>query len=157
MANTLNFKIEGVKGELQFVPAMLVDSQKLYQDGTEVKRKRQFSSNTFYVMNDEGAAEEIKFKKGLDFTWKAEFRGQKIPLEKKLTALEYILGLIPLALIFLGGMIGAIGTSVIYSYIRRTNNIFKQILIALAVSVVCFVVYYVAASYALRFIHSLFH
>ncbi len=143
LSNTLNFRIEGIEGDLKLVYSAF--SQKLYQDEREVKRK----GNKFQVKNDNGEQEELKLIKGIDFAYKAEFRGQKTQIEEKLTVLQYILGLIPLCLIVTGGVIGAfigiLGTTIIYTYIRKGNDIFKQVIIALVVSAVCAVIYFAIA------------
>ena len=142
--NTLNFQIEGVDGDLKLEYGAF--SQKLYQNGTEVKRK----GTKYQVKNDQGNLEELKIVKGLDYRHKAEFRGNKIFLEEKLTVLQYIMGFIPYGLIFVGGFIGALvgifGSSVIFGYIRKENSILKQIILAIVVSAICTVVYFALAS-----------
>ena len=58
-----------------------------------------------------GKKEEIKVVYGFDFVHVAVFRGQKIDLEERLSIREYIVGGLPVLLVFLGGLIGACSAS----------------------------------------------
>lgn len=149
MKNVINFTIEGVQGELKLESAPF--KQKLYQDGRLVSRKR----GKYYVTNTAGESEEMKIVFGLDFVHVVWFRGQKYALEEKLSRTEYILGGIPVLLIFLGGLIGAfigfMGAIWIYDYFRKEKRLPRQIFAAVGVSVICFILY-LAIAFFLGFV-----
>lgn len=73
---------------------------------------------------------------------------------EKLNALEIILSIIPLILVFLGGMIGAIcgvlASFAIVTVIRSTKNIWISILTSLVASAAAFGVYLILAIYILQ-------
>ena len=56
------------------------------------------------MTNTNGEKEEIKIVYGFDFVHVAVFRGQKIDLEERLSTREYIVGGLPVLLIFLRGI-----------------------------------------------------
>lgn len=139
MKNEFNFTIEGVQGELKLEASLF--KQKLYQDGREVSRKR----GKYYVTNTSGESEEMRIIYGLDFVHTVLFRGQKYLLEEKLSRREYILGGLPVLLVFLGGLVGAavgfMGAIWVYDYFRKEKRLPRQILAAIGVSAICFVLY----------------
>ena len=59
----------------------------------------------------------------------AVFRGQKIDLEERLSIREYIVGGLPVLLVFLGGLIGALfgimGATFNYNHMRREKSFYK--------------------------------
>ena len=105
MVRELNFTLEGVQGDLKLEYGPF--KQRLYQDGREIERQGRFNPK-YYVTNTNGEKEEIKIVYGFDFVHVAVFRGQKIDLEERLSTREYIVGGLPVLLIFLGGLIGAV-------------------------------------------------
>jgi len=147
LENTLDFKIDGINGNLKLVYGPF--SQKLYQNNQEIKRKNKGLYIVFPVQNEEGVLEDLKLSKGWNFTYKAEFRGEKIQIENKPSTLQYILGLIPLVLILggvIGVIIGLIGSTIIFNYIRQESALFKQIALALLVYILCAIVYLLVGS-----------
>ena len=120
--------------------------QRLYQDGREIERQGRFNPK-YYVTNTNGEKEEIKIVYGFDFVHVAVFRGQKIDLEERLSTREYIVGGLPVLLIFLGGLIGAVfgfvGATFNYNYMRQEKSFMKQLLVSLGVSVFCYVAYFI--------------
>ncbi len=135
--DTVDFRIEGVAGELRMDYDLLC--KRLFQDGREVERK----GNNFYVTTAGGGREKMKVMRlSPDFGYTAIFRKTKTPLEARLATWQYLLGIMPLALVaaggFLGAVIGICGTVVIYSAIRTPkNNALAQVAIALGVSALC--------------------
>ena len=77
------------------------------------------------------------------------FRGRKIDLEERLSTREYIVGGLPVLLILLGGLIGAlfgiIGATFNYNYMRKEKSFVKQLLVSLVVSVACYIAYFILA------------
>ena len=98
MAKELNFTLEGVQGDLKLKYGPF--NQRLYQDGREIKKQGRFNPK-YYVINTNGEKEEIKVVYGFDFVHVAVFRGQKIDLEERLSIREYIVGGLPVLLVFL--------------------------------------------------------
>ena len=123
MARELNFTLEGVQGDLKLEYGPF--KQRLYQDGREIERQGRFNPK-YYVTNTNGEKEEIKIVYGFDFVHVAVFRGQKIDLEERLSTREYIVGGLPVLLIFLGGLIGAVfgfvGATFNYNYMRHETT-----------------------------------
>ena len=110
MAKEKKFTLEGVQGELTLVygPFKL----RLFQDGREIKRSGTFKPK-YYITNTSGEQEELRIQYGLDFVYMAIFRGQKIALDERLTTAEYIIGGLPILLIFLGGAMEACSVSLV--------------------------------------------
>ncbi|UVV77906.1 hypothetical protein NXW84_11375 [Bacteroides fragilis] len=77
------------------------------------------------------------------------FRGQKIDLEERLSIREYIVGGLPVLLVFLGGLIGALfgimGATFNYNHMRQEKSFMKQLLVSLGVSILCYVAYFIFA------------
>ena len=144
MVRELNFTLEGVQGDLKLEYGPF--KQRLYQDGREIERQGRFNPK-YYVTNTNGEKEEIKIVYGFDFVHVAVFRGQKIDLEERLSTREYIVGGLPVLLIFLGGSIGAVfgfvGATFNYNYMRQEKSFMKQLLVSLGVSVFCYVAYFI--------------
>ena len=138
MARELNFTLEGVQGNLKLEYGPF--KQRIYQDGREIKRQGRFNPK-YHITNTNGEQEEIKIVYGLDFVHVAVFRGRKIDLEERLSTREYIVGGLPVLLILLGGLIGAlfgiIGATFNYNYMRKEKSFVKQLLVSLVVSVAC--------------------
>ena len=146
MARELNFTLEGVQGNLKLEYGPF--KQRLYQDGREIKRQGRFNPK-YHITNTNGEQEEIKIVYGLDFVHVAVFRGRKIDLEERLSTREYIVGRLPVLLILLGGLIGAlfgiIGATFNYNYMRKEKSFVKQLLVSLVVSVACYIAYFLLA------------
>ena len=146
MARELNFTLEGVQGNLKLEYGPF--KQRLYQDGREIKRQGRFNPK-YHITNTNGEQEEIKIVYGLDFVQVAVFRGRKIDLEERLSTREYIVGGLPVLLILLGGLIGAlfgiIGATFNYNYMRKEKSFVKQLLVSLVVSVACYIAYFILA------------
>ena len=146
MARELNFTLEGVQGNLKLEYGPF--KQRLYQDGREIKRQGRFNPK-YHITNTNGEQEEIKIVYGLDFVHVAVFRGRKIDLEERLSTREYIVGGLPVLLILLGGLIGAlfgiIGATFNYNYMRKEKSFVKQLLVSLVVSVACYIAYFIFA------------
>ena len=146
MARELNFTLEGVQGNLKLEYGPF--KQRLYQDGREIKRQGRFNPK-YHITNTNGEQEEIKIVYGLDFVHVAVFRGRKIDLEERLSTREYIVGGLPVLLILLGGLLGAlfgiIGATFNYNYMRKEKSFVKQLLVSLVVSVACYIAYFILA------------
>lgn len=146
MKNTVNFTIEGVQGELQYTYGLF--SRELRQDGNVVKQEGRLLPK-YYIINASGKKEEIKIIQGIDFAVTVVFRGQKTRVTERLTAIEYIIGCLPIVLIFfggaIGGMCGFIGAAVNYEYMRKEKNRMKQVGMSIFVSVVTYLVYFILA------------
>lgn len=146
MAKELNFTVEGVQGELRLEYGTF--KQHLYQDGREIPRQGRFNPK-YFVTNTSGEQEEMKIVFGFDFVHVVMFRGQKIDLEERLSAREYIVGGLPVLLILLGGLIGAlfgfVGATFNYNYMRQEKSFTKQLLVSLGVSVFCYIAYFMFA------------
>lgn len=146
MAKEKKFTLEGVQGELTLVygPFKL----RLFQDGREIKRSGTFKPK-YYITNTSGEQEELRIQYGLDFVYMAIFRGQKIALDERLTTAEYIIGGLPILLIFLGGAIGGVfgifGATINYDYMRKEKRMPMQILVSLGASIVCYLAYFILA------------
>lgn len=143
------FQMDGVAGDLLLVYTPF--SFKLFQDGVQIKK--QGITGKFSVRTTDGGTDILRLEKGIDFTFKAKFRGIQKPLEEKLTTAEYIVGGLPILLIFVGGLIGAVfgilGASVSYGYMRTEKNLLLQILISLGIGVICWLLYFAVAFFFL--------
>lgn len=139
MKKKVDFSIDGVAGQLMLEYGPF--KQKLYQDGQLVKR----SKGKYRVKTTSGETEELKVVYGLDFVHVVSFRGRKTALEKRLSTLEYIIGGLPVLLIFAGGLLGALvgfmGAVWTYDYFRTEKRTGIQVAVALGIAVVCCLVY----------------
>lgn len=142
----LPFSFNGVEGEMKIVYTPF--SLKVYQNGRLLKRKGIFTPK-YEVNTNSGGTDYIKLSRGIDFAYAVEFRGEKKHLEDKLTPIEYIIGLLPILLIFLGGVIGAVigilGTTLNYNFMRQEKNIVIQILVSVVISFICYLIYFLLA------------
>ena len=147
MAKDLIFKVEGIQGELRLEYGPF--KQHLYQDGREIVRTGSLFNKKYFVTNTSGEQEEVKIVFGFDFVHVVEFRGQKIALEERLSTLEYVIGGLPVLLIFLGGLLGAVfgfmGATFTYNYMRREKRLPMQLAVSIGVAVVCYIAYFVLA------------
>lgn len=139
MKKKLDFNIEGVAGELSLEYGPF--KQKLYQDGELVKR----SKGKYRVKTTTGDTEPLQVIYGIDFVHTILFRGQKTALEKRLSMAEYIIGGIPVLMIFAGGLLGVIigfmGAIWTYDYFRSEKRRGVQLLVALGIAALCCVLY----------------
>ncbi len=143
MKKKVDFNLEGVTGQLTLEYGPF--NQKLYQDGELLKR----SKGKYLVKTTSGDTEEMKVVYGLDFVHVVTFRGRKFPLEERLSPLEYVLGGLPVLLIFIGGAIGAaigiMGAIWTYDYFRTEKRTGMQIAVALGIAALCYVLYLAVA------------
>lgn len=135
------FKLEDVDGEFKLVYGPFM--QKIYQNDVELKRS---GRQGYEVITRDGDVEYFKIVQDFTFSHIVEFRGEKTMLEEKLTALEYIIGGIPLVLVFAGGLIGAlfgiIGVTYNYGYMRQHTSLIAKIAVSLVVTLLAFAFYY---------------
>ncbi len=140
------FRVEGLNSEMKLVYGIF-GHPKLYQNGIELKKEGLLKMK-FLIETDSGK-EYMEIKRGLDFTFSAVFRGKKQLLEEKLNTLEYILGVLPLLLIFVGGVIGAIlgilGTNTIYGFLRKEKKVGFQLIISIGITAFCYIAYLLVA------------
>lgn len=143
MKKEINFTLEDVPGELTLEYGPF--KQRVYQNGRLIPRKR----GKYFVTTAAGDTEEMKIAYGLDFVHVVWFRGQKIPLEERLTTTEYVLGGLPVLLVFLGGLLGVfvgfMGALWIYDYFRTEKRMPQQMAMAVGVSLLCFLLYFAIA------------
>ena len=82
----------------------------------------------------------------ISFTWRYS---EEIALDERLTTAEYIIGGLPILLIFLGGAIGGVfgifGATFNYDYMRKEKRMPMQILVSLGASIVCYLAYFILA------------
>lgn len=139
MKKEIDFTIEGVQGDLKLEYGPF--KQKLYQNGQLIQRRK----GKYPVTTTTGETENIKIVYGLDFVHVACFRDRKYPLQERLSTTEYMLGGLPILLVFVGGMIGAfvgvMGAIWIYDYFRIEKRMSKQVTAAVGVSFLCFLLY----------------
>ena len=135
------FKLEDVDGEFKLVYGPFV--QKIYLNDVELRRS---GRQGYEVTTRDGDVEYFKIVQDFTFSHIVEFRGEKTMLEEKLTALEYIIGGIPLVLVFAGGLIGGvfgiIGVTFNYGYMRQHNSLLAKIGVSLVVTVLAFAFYF---------------
>lgn len=139
MKKKVDFSIDQVAGQLTLEYGPF--KQKLYQDGQPVKR----SKGKYAVKTLTGETEELKILYGLDFVHVVSFRGRKTALEKRLSTLEYIIGGLPVLMIFAGGLLGAVigfmGAVWTYDYFRSEKRTGVQLAVALGIALICCLVY----------------
>lgn len=87
---------------------------------------------------------------GWDYLPRIEVDGLQVALGRPLSTLEYVLGGIPLLLMFLGGAIGgasgAVGTMYNYRVLRATMSVPMKVLGVAAVTGLSFLTYLVLAA-----------
>lgn len=144
------FRIDDVDGDLllSYTPFRF----QLFQNGTEVKRKG--LAGKFPVKTTDGGTEILTLEKGFDFTFRAVFRGQKTQLEERLSTLDYVIALAPVAvLVPLGGLFGALfgllGGTITCAFMRIVKNPILKIVITLVVGAIVWALY-LAFSLAFR-------
>ena len=142
----LYFKLEDVDGEFKLVYGPFV--QKIYLNDVELKRS---GRQGYEVTTRDGEIEYFKIVQDFTFSHIVEFRGEKTMLEEKLTALEYIIGGIPLVLVFAGGLIGGvfgmIGVTFNYGYMRQHNSLLAKIGVSLLITLVALAFYLLFATF----------
>lgn len=140
----LGFRLPDIEGDLKVVCAPFL--MKVYHDGRKLKRN---GRKGYEVTTVNG--EKTYFKLMVDFTLShvVEYRGRKIKLESPLSIWEYIVGGIPLLLIFAGGLLGVvsgfIGVSYTYNFMRQHRNVPAKIGVATLSTVLCFFLYFLFA------------
>lgn len=143
MINKLDFNVDGVAGQLTLEYGPF--KEKLYQDGQLLKR----SKGKYHVQTTSGGTEELKVTYGIDLVHVVSFRGRTFPLEERLSTLEYIIGGLPMLLVFTGGLLGAavgfMGAVWTYNYLRKEKRISRQVSVALGIGALCFLVYFAIA------------
>lgn len=149
--NILDFTIPGVAGGLRIEHTLF--SHRLFQNGRQIARR----GRKYEVMNDHGAPETIKITRNFpDFGYMVIARRQKTVLEPALAVWQYALGVVPLILVFVGGAIGAVvgalGSMVIFRYIRTDSSVAGQIILSLFVWVACTALFYLLALLVAGFI-----
>ncbi len=112
-----------------------------------------------YQVKTDSGLESLELQRGLSFAYSAIFRNQKRILEEKLTPLEYILGIFPIFLIFiggaLGGFLGAVAVSLIYSFMQYDKRKGAQGVFALGVTAFAYILYFVIVFFILRATNSM--
>lgn len=153
----INFKIKGVRGDLKLT-YNAIGQPKLYQNGEQLKRKGLFRMK--YLVETEKddiiPQDYLEIRRGFSFVFYAIFRGEETPLQEKLSTVEYIIGIVPiLLLVFLGGGLGAvigfIGATANFNFMQTEKRIGLQILFALVVTLVCYLIYFLLA-FGVRFL-----
>lgn len=140
----LRFKLEDVEGEFKVIYSPF--SLKVYHHDMELKRK---GRKGYEVTTVDGQKEFFRITADITFSHIVEFRGEKTMLEEKLSTLEYIIGGIPLLLVFAGGLFGAlfgvIAVTFNYNFMRQHDSIGSKISVALVTTVIAFILYFIAA------------
>ena len=111
-------------------------------------RLRKSGKNQFQKGNGEEAefiivqGNEIK---GIDLI----FGEGTVTVLRKLNALEWILAMIPLVMVIIGGAVGGalggLGTATLLLILRKVNNVFLKILFALLISALVFILWFIIA------------
>lgn len=152
----IQFRVEGVLGELKLAYNLL-GTPKLYQDGNQLKKQGIFRMK--YQVKTDSGLESLELQRGLSFAYSAIFRNQKRILEEKLTPLEYILGIFPIFLIFiggaLGGFLGAVAVSLIYSFMQYDKRKGAQVVFSLGVTALAYILYFVIVFFILHTTNSI--
>ncbi len=136
----IDFTVPGVAGNLRLEHTF--SSRRLFQNGREVVRR----GRKFKVTNDRGEPETLRIILNLpDFASTAVFRKQKTVLEPALATWQYLLGAVPMVLLFVGGAIGAVvgmlGSMLIFRFLRSGGSTTAQLLMSLLVWTACAVLY----------------
>jgi hypothetical protein len=97
---------------------------RLYYRGRQVNRSQE-AGKPFLIVLPEGRTARLVVKgNGMDYLPKVEIDGKPYPLGRPLSTLEYLLGGLPLLLMFMGGAIGGLagGVGAVFNYrLMRTN------------------------------------
>lgn len=123
---------------------------RLWSQGREVHRSKE-KGKPFLIPGPNGTHARVHVKgNGWDYLPGIEVDGVPVSLGRPLSTLEYVLGGIPLVLIFLGGAIGgasgAVGTMYNYRVLRATTSAPMKVLGVVAVSGLSFLTYLVLAA-----------
>ncbi len=149
--------LAGAEGEIKAVITPL--SFNIYQNGKKVKKKGSFKP-LYPIQTTSGTVEPIRLINGTGRVRTAIFRDQQIPLEEKLSTLDYIIGMGIFCLVFIfgcafigyttgvigGALIGAmvaIGIMLNFGFLRNEQNVMSKVIIATGVSVGCYIIYFV--------------
>jgi hypothetical protein len=123
---------------------------KLWCQGREVPRSKE-KGKPFLIRGSDGSQARVHVKgNGWDYVPRLEVDGLRVLLDRPLSTLEYVVGGIPLLLMFLGGAIGgatgAIGTVYNYRVLRATASIPMKALGLVGVTGLSFLTYLVVAA-----------
>jgi hypothetical protein len=123
-------------------------SLRLWHQGREVPRSKE-KGKPFLVPRPDGTQARVQIKSGFDYLPKIEVDGQALSVGRPLTTLEYVLGGLPMVLMFVGGAIGgasgAVGTMFNYRILRATTSVPMKVLGVAAVTGLTFLTYLVLA------------
>lgn len=123
---------------------------RLWCQGREVPRSRE-KGKPFLIPGLNGTHSRLHVKgSGWDYLPKIEVDGTQVLLGRPLSTLEYVLGGIPLLLMFLGGAIGgasgAVGTVYNYRVLRANTSVPMKVLGVVAVTGLSLLTYLVLAA-----------
>lgn len=123
---------------------------RLWCQGREVPRSKE-KGKPFLIAGPDGTGVRVHVKgNGWDYLPRIEVDGCQIPLGRPLSTLEYVLGGIPLVLIFLGGAIGgatgAVGTMYNYRVLREASSAPMKVFGILAITGLSLLTYLVLAA-----------
>jgi len=143
----LPFSFDGIKGNSKVVYTPF--SVKVYQNGIESKRKGIFIPK-YKMATIDGEIDYVKLSRNFDLSFSIEYKGEKKHLEEKLSIFEYIIGLFPLLLVILGGVIGALigifGATLNFNFMRQEKRLALQILVSIVITFICYLIYFILAS-----------
>ena len=112
--------------DFEIETSMWTGKSKLYMDNKPVEQSDSHG-NPFIIPKDDGSYVKAFAKRSLpDFNFKVEIRGKEIIISEKLNWFQYVLGGLPLLLIFAGGLIGGgiggAGTYINYNIFSQEGN-----------------------------------
>lgn len=148
----LPFILDGVDGDLRVVYTPF--SQKLYQDGEVTKKTGMaFGGQKYIVRTTDGGQDVVKIKPHFKQGRQVIYKNEQINLENPLGGLAFLLALMPLAFVVvvaamvmtsgvgiiggaLIGFFGAFGMLMCGNMLRNEQNVAKQLIYSIAISVV---------------------
>ena len=142
-----HFALPGSSTSCRLEKSFWFGNLRLRSQGREVPRSRE-KGKPFLVPGPNGAHTRVHIKgNGWDYLPKIEVDGMQVPLGRPLSPLEYVLGGIPILLMFVGGAVGgatgAIGMMFNYRVLRATTSTPMKVLGVVAVSGLSFLTYVV--------------
>jgi hypothetical protein len=123
---------------------------RLWCQGREVPRSKE-KGKPFLIRGSDGSQTRVHVKgNGWDYVPRLDVDGLRVLLDRPLSTLEYVVGGIPLLLMFLGGAIGgatgAIGAVYNYRVLRATASTPMKVLGLVGVTGLSFLTYLVVAA-----------
>lgn len=140
----IRFTLNNIDGELKLIYTLF--STKVYQNDMLLPRENFFVPK-YPVKASDGSIQKLRVSQGVDFIYKAESNESIKYLEDKHSLIEYMLSVLPIFIMFRGGIVGillgVLGSYFNLRFMRLEQGRYVQIAAAIGVTALCFGMFYI--------------